>query len=456
MPLRARIYIGCVIALAVVVCGAALLWSPPRISLGFAILLACSVASGALKIRLPGITGTYSLLFLPILAGLSRFGLGAAIVGGIVGVLAQSLIAAKRRPSLVQVLFNGADVVLSIALAFMAYDRMLLWAGSVYQPAIMALVAAVYFATNTCLVSGILSLLEGKPLGEVCQTWYVWSFPYYMIGAALVSFKRDSGLEALIIVLPLAYLVHFYCAATRVERRQQQAGSSAVPPGARMFANSVILGGAAVLVCALLVWRSANPPLFFTALALAATMATWKIRLPGMRGTLAVGFVPILLAALQLGLAETALVGLVIGLVQSLWKPVRRPLTIQVLFSAAALIISGGIAWGIREVLLEGQTVALQVGIATVVLYIANTLLVSTVISLASEEPLLPVWQRCYFWSFPYYLVGGLAAGLMCVTAPLGWVGPFLILPITAMVYISYRAHINAPATVPRASESAA
>jgi hypothetical protein len=38
-----------------------------------------------------------------------------------------------------------------------------------YLPAVMAVVGCAYFIINTDPVSGLLSLLQGKPLGEVCR-----------------------------------------------------------------------------------------------------------------------------------------------------------------------------------------------------------------------------------------------------------------------------------------------
>ena len=80
----------------------------------------------------------------------------------------------------------------------------------------------------------------------------------------------------------------------------------------------------------------------------------------------------------------------------------------------------------------------------TVTLYLTNTVLISIVLCLAASAPLRDIWQRCYFWSFPYYLVGSLAAALMISTAgALGWKASLAVMPIMALVYVSYRAHLK-------------
>src|SRR5947209_4596778 len=184
MSNSAKTYIFSIGAIGAIVCGGALLSSPPALTVGILAYLALSFAAGILKVRLPGITGTYSIVFLPVLAGIAHLGLTATLLGMIVGTLAQTLLRTQKRPSALQLLFNIANLAISIGVSTALYDWFVSGADA-YRPMALALVTAVFFALNTCLVSGILSLLQGKRLAEVCQTWYSWSFPYYLIGAAL-------------------------------------------------------------------------------------------------------------------------------------------------------------------------------------------------------------------------------------------------------------------------------
>src|SRR5205085_8790502 len=83
----------------------------------------------------------------------------------------------------------------------------------------MAMIAFLYFVVNTVLVSGILSLLQGKRLTEVWRQWYDWSFPYYLIGAVLVGLIPVGGVvpppQAWLILLPMTYMVHFFLGLLR-------------------------------------------------------------------------------------------------------------------------------------------------------------------------------------------------------------------------------------------------
>src|SRR5207244_1021960 len=157
-------------------------WSSPKI-LPFALYLLLAVLGSLVKLRLPGMEGTYSLNFLFLLFGVLHFSLAETVIAGCVGALVQSVCNTKQRPSLMQILFNMANLTVSVGVCFLTV-RLTVFSGlSSYRPAEVALVACVYFVMNTVLVSGVLSLLQGKRLAEVCRQWYVWSLPYYLVGA---------------------------------------------------------------------------------------------------------------------------------------------------------------------------------------------------------------------------------------------------------------------------------
>jgi hypothetical protein len=65
------------------------------------------------------------------------------------------------------------------------------------------------------------------------------------------------------------------------------------------------------------------------------------------------------------------------------------------------------------------------------------------VLALVDRKPLSSIWQRCYFWSLPYYLVGAAAAGLMTgISRVANWQSSLLVLPLMALVYLSYQIHL--------------
>ncbi len=454
MTRAAKIYIYSVIAAGgCVLAGAAANWSSPD-PLPWAIYLLLSVLASVVKLRLPGMDSTYSLSFLFLLYGITHFSLAETLLAGCAAAVAQSLLNTKRRASPIQVLFNAANVTISVAICFLI-ARVWLAAGMAqYRPAVLAVVACFYFIANTVLVSGVLSLLQNKPLREVCRQWYVWSFPYYLVGVTLVGLFPSAGQaapgEAWLLLLPLIYLLHFFQGLVQCQAASGAAGNqpnSQLPRAAQRYVAIVVAAGVIMLVAAALDWQSRNPAQFICYLALAVAASTLKIRLPYVRGTLTPAFVVVLLAIAQLGLAEAVVIAAVTGVVQVLWRSAARPSLAQVLFNPASLSLSAALAYGLCRVALEPWLVHSVVGVlvvSTLVLYGSNTVMVATVLALVAQKPLGTIWQLCYFWSLPYYLVGAAVAGIMTATSRTAdWPPSLLLLPLMGLVYISYRAQLG-------------
>src|ERR1700691_889767 len=82
--------------------------------------------------------------------------------------------------------------------------------------------------------------------------------------------------------------------------------------------------------------------------------------------------------------------------------------------------------------------------VAALVFFLANTLPVSIVISLTEQKSIRKIWSECYFWSFPYYLVGAAVVGLVgIINQRAGWQTSLLVLPVIYWVYRSYRLYLG-------------
>ena len=458
MPNRCKLYVGAVITAGSLLLGASLLqWTSPE-PLHYLAYLALTLLASLLKLRLPRMTGTYSLNFLFILIGIAHFTLPETLLAGCAAGAFQTVFNTKQRPTLVQVLFNVGNLSLSMGVCFLAVYGPLSAVLESFRPAALALVACLYFVTNTVLVSGVLSLLQGKPLREVCQEWYVWSFPYYLIGAALVGLLpfSDQSLppEASLVLMPLLYLMHFYYGLSK-ELPADGAGPTNKPneglerlsTWAKLYLGAVITMGSALLAWSLLNWEWKDPMQFLVYLAVVQMASACKVRLPRITGTISVNFVVLLAAIAELSLPEVVALSAVAAMVQCLWKPKVRPKPIQIPFSVGTMVLSSAFAFTICRLVLDGllaDSLALLFVLATTLLYAGNTILVSTAWGLAEGVPLRTVWPRCCFWSFPYYLVGAAFAAFIVVTSQeAGWQLSFLALPLMALVYVSYRLHVG-------------
>src|SRR5438270_892067 len=176
-----------------------------------AYLLAALFAS-SLKVTLPGIEGNLSVNFLFTLLGILELSLPETLCIGLASTLAQFYWRPVRRPKPVQLLFNLSQVTVSSAVAYAAYRLMVLKV--LHGPGHLALLVAAitHFACNTSAMSTIIGLTEAKPLSKVWTDSYLWSFPYYMVGAAvagLVHFLNGHiGWQSSLLVLPPMYLMY--------------------------------------------------------------------------------------------------------------------------------------------------------------------------------------------------------------------------------------------------------
>ena len=225
-------------------------------------------------------------------------------------------------------------------------------------------------------------------------------------------------------------------------RPQSWRDMSAAP---RFFIAVVVLCGTAVLTYSVMHGRSENPLKFFCYLVIALAVSRLKVNVPGITGTMSVNFLFPLLGVLELSLSEAMALGCAAVVVQCFDRD--RPMPIQVAFNvcSAALAIAVTFAayrysWSHRAV----NNPSTLLFLAACVYFVANTLPVAAVISLTERRSLRKIWSDCYFWSFPYYLVGAGVAGMMSwLHGFTDWQTSLLTLPVVYLIYRSYRLYFG-------------
>src|ERR1700693_1092803 len=177
----------------------------PLRSLAF---IATALLASTLKVRLPGVTGTASVLALFVLIGIVNLSLSEAVAIGALSMLAQCTWRTKVRPKPVQVAFSVSSFATAIYLTSVVYTYT---RGRMLEPLSLGLLTLTVFATNTFPVAGIISLTERKRFLTV-WSGYRWLLPCYAVGASLAwlvgTFPRAVQWELPLICLPLVYLVH--------------------------------------------------------------------------------------------------------------------------------------------------------------------------------------------------------------------------------------------------------
>ncbi len=214
MATKAKLYIAIIAALAVAILTVvASRWNPVNFQ-HFVLFFALAMLASAMKIRLPGFKTTISTSFVFILIAIALFSFGETVLIGLGGALVQSLWKTQQRPRPVQVLFNGACLTVCTAAAFWTSHTALAMLGLNSLVAMMVLGACVYVVLNTGMVSLVISLAERRPLKQVWPSCYEWTFPYFLVGAAVAGLASAAGhgtnWGVTLLVVPVMYFVYLY------------------------------------------------------------------------------------------------------------------------------------------------------------------------------------------------------------------------------------------------------
>jgi diguanylate cyclase (GGDEF)-like protein/putative nucleotidyltransferase with HDIG domain len=214
---------------------------------------------------------------------------------------------------------------------------------------------------------------------------------------------------------------------------------------AKLFISLMVTAGLGTLIYGGIHQSSKNIAEFICYLGIAILASRLKVNLPGITGTLSVNFLFILIGVLELSFTETLILGAVSMLAQCMYP--ERPKAIQVTFNVCAGAVSTALAYLVYHHplarLLVGSN-AILLGAAAVVYFVANAGSIATVISLTERRPLTRILVDCYFWSFPYYLVGaGIAGAIGWLNESFNWETSLLLVPAVYVIYRSYRLYLG-------------
>jgi hypothetical protein len=216
-------------------------------------------------------------------------------------------------------------------------------------------------------------------------------------------------------------------------------------PHAKVFIGFVVILGTGVLLLGAVHQSSKNISEFICYLGIAILASRMKVNLPGITGTMSVNFLFVLLGVVELSFSETLILGCVSILVQSLYPD--RPNALQITFNVCAGAISTALAYVVYNHPLSTLFVdsrPLLLGFAACTYFIANTGSIATVISLTEGKHLKKILVECYFWSFPYYLVGaGIAGVIAWFNHTFNWETSLLLVPAIYVIYRSYRLYLG-------------
>jgi len=205
-----RFFIALVVLSGISVLTYSILQGKSEDPLKFLAYLAIALAASRLKVNLPGITGTMSVNFLFLLLGVLELSLAETMAIGCLAVVVQCL--NRELPAPIQVAFNVCSTALAVWVTFASY-RFSLAHSAVSNPSIaLFLAACVYFVTNTLPVAVVISLTERRSLRKIWAECYLWSFPYYLVGAGVVGMMSwlhgFADWQTSLLTLPVVYLIY--------------------------------------------------------------------------------------------------------------------------------------------------------------------------------------------------------------------------------------------------------
>jgi two-component system sensor histidine kinase/response regulator len=176
--------------------------------LRFASFLIAGDVASVLKIRLPGVTETFSVSVLVIAVAIAHLSLSEAVVISAVAMLVQCTWHTRAEPRAIQVAFSVCALAISVWASAEVYGYV---RTRTFEVISVEAIAFVYFATNSFLVAVIVSLTERKRLLTVWNG-NRWALAYYCVGASFAwligTFPAAAQWELSIICLPLVYLVY--------------------------------------------------------------------------------------------------------------------------------------------------------------------------------------------------------------------------------------------------------
>ena len=210
MDLRAKTFFTVMVCTGCVVLASGFLHTSwPALGRFFCYLVVVCFAS-QLKVVLPGINGTMSVNLVVILVSVIELSLPETLLVGCVGALVQTWWQ-RKHINLLHLAFNVADIAIAIELGYTFFHRSAAWIGPRMELRLMG-TAIIYFLANTLPVGGIVALTERRPFYKTWVECYLWSFPNYLVGAAiagLIAYCNASlGWQTSLLMVPVAYLIY--------------------------------------------------------------------------------------------------------------------------------------------------------------------------------------------------------------------------------------------------------
>lgn len=215
-----------------------------------------------------------------------------------------------------------------------------------------------------------------------------------------------------------------------------------------VYVASIIALGSAIFLRSLYFWKCDHPWLYLGFVLVALVTSVLKVSLPGIKGTISIGYIFVLLSITRFTLSETIVLAVAACVAQCVWRPRKRVKIVEVSFSAASVACSAYLSYSLYHAfgsIRPTQTVTiLTLFAATAVYFLLTTFSIAAAIGLTATSSIANVWKEAYLWSFPYYLLGASIIALVGMFAKYAAIQlPIVILPLLYGIYRSFRMYVG-------------
>jgi putative nucleotidyltransferase with HDIG domain len=186
------------------------LGQPAQQWLRFSVYFAAILLSSGMKVGLPKSEGTMSLNFPFILLGILQLSPLQAVCLAACSVIAQCRIRVVRPFTLIQILFNVANVTTATVLAWYGYEQLL--RGHCPEAPALAVAAAIFFFSNTIPVALVIAWDQQIDPFALWRRDFWWFLPFYVVGAILAAtahlISMTFGWVTSLLLIPMVYTVY--------------------------------------------------------------------------------------------------------------------------------------------------------------------------------------------------------------------------------------------------------
>jgi diguanylate cyclase (GGDEF)-like protein/putative nucleotidyltransferase with HDIG domain len=183
---------------------------PPQRWIYFFVYLAATLLSSGMKVGMWNSEGTMSVNFPFIFLGMIQLSPLQAVILSVMSVLAQCRFKVMKAFTLVQIVFNVANVATATALSWAAYNAM--HSRHIAVAPSLACAAVVYFLTNTIPVACIIAWDLVESPYKLWRQSFTWYLPFYLVGAMLAFFVNligtNFGWLTSLLLLPMVYTIY--------------------------------------------------------------------------------------------------------------------------------------------------------------------------------------------------------------------------------------------------------